>query len=40
MRLFGAEVLPVLQRDAAFQGEIEPAPLAIEDEKERLFAPA
>ena len=40
MRLFGDEVLPVLQRDAAFQGLIEPAPLAVDGEKERLFAPA
>jgi alkanesulfonate monooxygenase SsuD/methylene tetrahydromethanopterin reductase-like flavin-dependent oxidoreductase (luciferase family) len=40
MRLFADQVLPVLQRDAAFQGEIEPAPLAVEGESERVFAPA
>src|SRR5580700_5235742 len=40
MRLFAAEVLPVLQRDAAFQGIIEPAPLAAEGDAERVFAPA
>ena len=40
MRLFADEVLPVLQRDPAFQGEIEPAPLAVEEGSERVFAPA
>ena len=40
MRLFADQVLPVLQRDAAFQGEIQPAPLAIEGDAERVFAPA
>ena len=40
MRLFADAVLPVLQRDATFQGEIEPAPLAVEGEADRLFAPA
>ena len=40
MRLFAGEVMPVLQRDAAFLGEIEPAPLVAEGEQERLFAPA
>jgi alkanesulfonate monooxygenase SsuD/methylene tetrahydromethanopterin reductase-like flavin-dependent oxidoreductase (luciferase family) len=40
MRLFAEKVLPVLQRDKAFQGEVEPAPLAADPEAERLFAPA
>ena len=40
MRLFAGEVMPVLQRDAAFLGEIEPAPLVAEGEQERLFVPA
>jgi alkanesulfonate monooxygenase SsuD/methylene tetrahydromethanopterin reductase-like flavin-dependent oxidoreductase (luciferase family) len=40
MRLFADRVLPVLQRDAAFQGEIEPAPIERREEKERVFAPA
>ena len=40
MRLFADRVLPVLQRDAAFQGEIEPAPIEKKEEKERMFAPA
>jgi len=40
MRLFADQVLPVLQRDAAFQGVIEPAPLAVEGEADRMFAPA
>jgi hypothetical protein len=40
MRLFADQVLPVLQRDPAFQGQIEPAPLATEGEAERVFAPA
>ena len=40
MRLFADQVLPVLQRDAAFQGEIEPAPIEQREEKERVFAPA
>ena len=40
MRLFAEKVLPVLQRDAAFQGVVEPAPLATEAGSERLFAPA
>ena len=40
MRCFADKVLPVLQRDAAFQGEIEPAPLAVQPDAERLFAPA
>jgi len=40
MRLFADRVMPVLQRDAAFQGIIEPAPLAAADEADRLFAPA
>ena len=39
-RLFAEKVLPVLQRDKAFQGEVEPAPLAADPEAERLFAPA
>src|SRR3984885_12199872 len=40
MRLFADQVLPVLQRDAAFLGQIEPAPLAAADEADRMFAPA
>jgi alkanesulfonate monooxygenase SsuD/methylene tetrahydromethanopterin reductase-like flavin-dependent oxidoreductase (luciferase family) len=40
MRLFAREVLPVLQRDAAFQGVVEPAGVVAEDGAERLFAPA
>ena len=40
MRLFADRVLPVLQRDAAFQGEIEPAPIEKKEERERMFAPA
>ena len=38
MRLFADRVLPVLQRDAAFQGEIEPAPIEKKEERERMFA--
>ncbi len=40
MRLFADQVLPVLQRDAAFQGEVEPAPIERNEDKERIFAPA
>jgi alkanesulfonate monooxygenase SsuD/methylene tetrahydromethanopterin reductase-like flavin-dependent oxidoreductase (luciferase family) len=40
MRLFADKVMPVLQRDAAFQGEIAPAPLSVQGEQDRLFAPA
>jgi alkanesulfonate monooxygenase SsuD/methylene tetrahydromethanopterin reductase-like flavin-dependent oxidoreductase (luciferase family) len=40
MRLFADKVLPVLQRDAAFAGAIEAAPLQSTDGSERLFAPA
>ena len=40
MRLFADRVMPVLQHDAAFQGEILPAPLVAGGEAERLFAPA
>jgi alkanesulfonate monooxygenase SsuD/methylene tetrahydromethanopterin reductase-like flavin-dependent oxidoreductase (luciferase family) len=40
MRLFADQVLPVLQRDAAFLGQIEPAPLTAADEADRMFAPA
>ena len=40
MRLFADQVLPVLQRDAAFQGIVDPAPLAVEGSDERIFAPA
>jgi len=40
MRLFADAVLPTLQRDPAFQGIIDPAPLAVEGEADRLFAPA
>src|SRR6202012_5989961 len=40
MSLFASDVLPVLQRDTSFQGEIEPAPLEVEGEADRVFAPA
>ncbi len=40
MRLFATEVMPTLQRDAAFQGEIAPAPLSVQDGSERVFVPA
>lgn len=40
MRLFAEKVLPVLQRDAAFQGEIVPQPANAAGGQERLFAPA
>ncbi len=40
MRLFAEKVMPVLQRDAAFQGEINPFEGKSEASDERLFAPA
>ena len=40
MRLFAEKVMPVLQRDAAFQGEIDPCEGKSEASDERLFAPA
>ncbi len=40
MRLFAEKVMPVLQRDAAFQGEIDPFVGKSEASDERLFAPA
>jgi alkanesulfonate monooxygenase SsuD/methylene tetrahydromethanopterin reductase-like flavin-dependent oxidoreductase (luciferase family) len=40
MRLFAEKVVPVLQRDAAFQGEIDPFEGEITGSDERLFAPA
>jgi alkanesulfonate monooxygenase SsuD/methylene tetrahydromethanopterin reductase-like flavin-dependent oxidoreductase (luciferase family) len=41
MRLFADRVLPVLQRDAAFCGKVDPAPLkVIEGGKGEVFAPA
>lgn len=41
MRLFADRVMPVLQRDAAFQGRVDPAPLkVIEGGKSDVFAPA
>ncbi len=42
MRLFARDVMPVLQRDAAFQGVVEPAPLpgAVQAAHEDVFAPA
>ncbi len=40
MRLFAEKVLPVLQRDAAFQGVVDPVAQGAGDGKERLFAPA
>ena len=39
MRLFANKVMPTLQRDAGFQGVVEPAAIASEG-TERLFAPA
>ena len=40
MRLFADKVVPVLQRDAAFQGEIDPFEGKSTASGERLFAPA
>ena len=40
MRLVADKVMPVLQRDAAFQGEIDPFVGKSEASEERLFAPA
>jgi alkanesulfonate monooxygenase SsuD/methylene tetrahydromethanopterin reductase-like flavin-dependent oxidoreductase (luciferase family) len=40
MRLFAEKVLPVLQRDSAFQGEVLPAAVGVTEDQERLFAPA
>jgi alkanesulfonate monooxygenase SsuD/methylene tetrahydromethanopterin reductase-like flavin-dependent oxidoreductase (luciferase family) len=40
MRLFADRVMPTLQRDPAFCGEIEPAPLPASSTKEDVFAPA
>ena len=40
MRLFADKVMPVLQKDAAFQGEVEPAALLEDASSDRLFAPA
>jgi alkanesulfonate monooxygenase SsuD/methylene tetrahydromethanopterin reductase-like flavin-dependent oxidoreductase (luciferase family) len=40
MRLFADKVMPVLQRDKAFQGEIDPAEGRSDASEERLFAPA
>lgn len=40
MRLFAEKVMPVLQRDAAFTGTVEAAPLTGAEGQERLFAPA
>ena len=42
MRLFADRIMPVLQRDAAFQGEVLPAGVAEAEppKGERLFAPA
>jgi alkanesulfonate monooxygenase SsuD/methylene tetrahydromethanopterin reductase-like flavin-dependent oxidoreductase (luciferase family) len=40
MRLFADRVMPVLQRDAAFQGEVLPAPLPSGGESDRVFVPA
>lgn len=40
MRLFADKVVPVLQRDAAFQGEIDPFEGKSSASDERLFAPA
>ncbi len=40
MRLFADKVMPVLQRDKAFQGEIDPFEGSATGSEERLFAPA
>jgi alkanesulfonate monooxygenase SsuD/methylene tetrahydromethanopterin reductase-like flavin-dependent oxidoreductase (luciferase family) len=40
MRLFAEKVVPVLQRDAAFQGEVDPFAGTSGASDERLFAPA
>jgi len=40
LRLFAEQVLPVLQRDAAFQGIIDPVAAQTQAGDERLFAPA
>ncbi len=42
MRLFARDVMPVLQRDAAFQSVLEPAPLpgALQAVHEDVFATA
>ena len=40
MRLFAEQVMPTLQRDAAFQGIVEPAGEISTGNEERLFAPA
>ena len=40
MRLFADKVMPVLQRDSAFQGEVDPFEGVAEGSDERLFAPA
>lgn len=40
MRLFADKVMPVLQRDAAFQGEIDPFETTSTASDDRLFAPA
>lgn len=40
MRLFAEQVMPTLQRDAAFQGIVEPAGEVSTGNEERLFAPA
>ena len=39
-RLFADKVMPVLQRDKAFQGEIDPFEGSATGSEERLFAPA
>jgi hypothetical protein len=40
MRLFAEKVMPVLQRDASFQGIVEPTAEKTEAGDQRLFAPA
>jgi hypothetical protein len=40
MRLFAEKVAPVLQRDAAFQGDIGPEAQHDDASDDRLFAPA
>jgi hypothetical protein len=40
MRLFADQVMPVLQRDAAFQGAVNPTAEQNQAGDDRLFAPA
>jgi hypothetical protein len=40
MPLFADQVSPVPRRDSAFEGIVDPAPLANTEDADRLFAPA